>query len=272
MLDLRYLKWDDTTAHGSSFGMLNKAEEFTSTGKHFYYKMSRMQGSSVVGHEAIFEYIASRALDVLDIPHVSYNLLPANIFLRNKELKTVICQSEDYKQSEDEAIPICEYCLEQSLAEQTIVNDFGLKSLFQIYLVDFILNNVDRHGYNIEIVNGMKIAPLFDHGNSLLYWAPNEESIRSYDVMTDSPTNNYIGDESLYINLHKISHPVSVTPLTERARSYIFYNVKNEFLPQQIKDKTWEMIWRRYNYAKDKDFLVERRATPTDTSSYFSSC
>ena len=76
--------------------------------------------------------------------------------------------------------------------------------------------------------------------------------------MTDSPTNNYIGDESLYINLHKISHPVSVTALTERARSYIFYNVKNEFLPQQIKDKTWEMIWRRYNYAKDKDFLVER--------------
>lgn len=48
MLDLRCLKWDDTTAHGSSFGMLNKAEEFTSTGKHFYYKMSCMQGSSIV--------------------------------------------------------------------------------------------------------------------------------------------------------------------------------------------------------------------------------
>lgn len=271
MLDLRHLKWDDTTAQGSSFGMLNKAEEFTSTGKHFYYKMSRMQGSSIVGHEAIFEYIASRVLDVLDIPHVSYNLLPAIIFLRNKELKTVICRSEDYKEPEDEVIPICEYCPEQSLAEQTIVNDFGLQSLFQIYLTDFILNNIDRHGYNIEIVNGTEIAPLFDHGNSLLYWAPNEYSVYAYDVMTDSPTNNYVGDESLYTNLHRINRPVQVNPLTERSRSYIFYNVKKEFLPQSIKDKTWEMIWRRYNYAKDKNFLVERRASSTKTSGHFSS-
>ena len=275
MSDLRYLSWNDSESFGSSFGMLNKAEELTSDGHHYYYKLSRMQGSAIVGFESVFEYIASRYFDVLGIPHVVYDILPANIHIRDKDIFALVCRSEDYKLPEDEAVPIEEFCPERDLAESTIIKTFGAQVLFQIYLVDFLINNVDRHGHNLEVVlsNGREtIAPLFDHGSCLLHWAPNEDSVQRYDVLTDTHTNNYVGDESLFTNLHKITNPVLVNPLTPRARSYIFYNLKNQYLPQGIKDKTWEMICVRYNYAKNNNFLIERSTPPAEASSHFNSC
>lgn len=273
MIDLTHLQWQDTSLSGSSFGMLSKSEEFLQ-GKHIFYKLSRMQGSHVVGTESIVEYLVSRYLDVLELPHVQYSLLHAKVLIKGRPQPVFLCASKDYKQSAEEVIPVQEFCSSSQRAEQELRNIFGNNCLDIVYLVDFLIANTDRHGYNLEIVQsarGACLAPLFDHGSSLLHWAVNEDSVKRYDVLADVPTNNYVGSESLYSNLDHLASPVIVNPLSPAAKSYIFYRVGPGVLPRTIRDKAWELIWRRYNYAREKGFLIERRAIPTNPSSYFAS-
>lgn len=273
MLDLTYLRWDDGSERGSSFGMLNKAEIFLDDAT-YYFKLSRMQGSTFVGYESIIEYLVSRYLDILGVPHVSYDLLMAKVALKGKVYNTLVSMSKDYKCSEEEAIPVQMFCPDQPQAEQLLRNTFGHSCMDIYYLVDFLIANSDRHGHNIEIAgseSSQRLSPLFDHGNSLLYWATYSGAVMKYDVMQDIPTNNYVGSESLYTNLEHITSPVVVTPITSAARAAIFYKVGPKIMPQQIIDKTWEMIWRRYCYARDKGFLIERSTLPAEASSHFNS-
>ena len=186
MVDLTHLVWDDSCTYGSLLGMLTKSKTTYKDDATWFYKMSRMQGSHVVGYESIMEYIVSRYLDILQIPHVQYELIYALVKVHNKEIRTWLCRSKNYCGSM-EAISIQDYCNDKLKAEHTIIKEFGRNYLDIIYLVDFLICNTDRHGHNIEIIKtdeGKHLAPLFDHGCSLLYWAPNENSVVGYDVMS----------------------------------------------------------------------------------------
>lgn len=260
MRDLRYLTWYDRRSGSSSYGMLNKAEETTIDG-HYYYKMSRMLGNKVVGFDSVYEVIASRVLDVLGISHVEYELIDALVHINDIELRTWLCKSKDYKNCNMDVVSVQEFCTSQDTAEEELLAVFGEQQLYTVYLVDFILANVDRHGGNIEVIktsNGVyQVAPLFDHGMSLLNWAPNAEAIQHFDVMETRDTNNFVGSKDLYENLFKIKQPITVNALRVKAKSYIFHDI-SKALPRELINKTWELIWRRYNYAKDKNFLIER--------------
>lgn len=273
MLDLRYLEWYDRCNDTSSYGMLNKAEETTADG-HYYYKMSRMLGNKVVGFDSVYEVVASRFLDILGVPHVSYELVDALVHISDIDVRMWICKSKDYKKPDMDVMAVQDFCTSQDTAEEELLKMFGEQELYKIYLIDFLIANVDRHGGNTEIVQhtdgSFSIAPFFDNGMSLLSWAPNEEAVLHFDVMSTRDTNNFIGSKDLYENLFKIKRPIVVNPLHTKAKSYIFHDISRA-LPRGLINKSWELIWRRYNYAKDKNFLIERSETSAGYSSHFNS-
>lgn len=259
-IDLPALHWIECSGTRGSVGMLNKAMA-QQDGVLVYYKISCMQGSAVVGYESVFEVIASRYLEVLGIAHVPYDLLYARVNVKGKVFTTWLCCSRDYKPLCGETIAALDFCSSAANAEQEILRAVPSYELYTLYLVDFLIANVDRHGGNTELYRDKQgswhIVPLFDHGCSMLHWAPNADSVRHYNVMQARNTDNFIGDEDLYANLGKIKTPILVNALRPQAKRYIMCNLSLA-MPREIIDKTWELLQRRYEYAKEKGFLVER--------------
>lgn len=85
----------------------------------------------------------------------------------------------------------------------------GLQEYFyQIFLLDYLICNRDRHGANIEVLEKKgeyRLAPVFDNGLSLLFSCYNDgDAMEKFDVLKDGPVNNYVGSISLEENLRKI--------------------------------------------------------------------
>lgn len=132
----------------------------------------------------------------------------------------------------------------------------------QILLIDFIIYNRDRHGKNIEfsMKDGKLIpAPIFDSGFSFVSpYGKNIELIKAFNANSDMPVNNFIGSNNLEKNLDLIQKPVVVNRLTKHTRQLVFRDTA-QCLPRAVRDKVWEIIESRYNYAKDRKVLNERQ-------------
>jgi hypothetical protein len=124
-------------------------------------------------------------------------------------------------------------------------------------VVDFLILNRDRHGANIEVLRNsrkktVRLAPLFDHGLSLLFHCTSDTAIDQYNVMEDKPTNNYFGSRSTWDNLKLI--PADQMPelksLKESDRA-ILLNDLNGVIPQNLQDQIWNMIWKRWCAYED---------------------
>lgn len=268
-VDLTELSWHRNDIAGSSVGSLYKATQLEN-GVCLYYKLSRYMGGRLVGHEAINEVIVSRLLDVLELEHTSYDLIDAAVSIKGITFRAPVCVCEEYKHDDEEAIPFCDLFEEESLEayEWCHTNGFGSQIDTQI-LVDFIINNTDRHGANTELLKTQekwtRLAPIFDNGASFVYSSGNNlKSIIASDPMYDYPAGNSIGSSSLFKNLNLIQQPIPVSPLTEKRRSFIFRDL-SRVISRVHLDKIWEFIWRRYNYAKDKNFLLEKERFATHT-------
>ena len=122
-------------------------------------------------------------------------------------------------------------------------------------VVDYLILNRDRHGANIEVLrnarkHSVRIAPLFDHGLSLLCSCYTEEEIKSFDVMADKPCNNFIGSRSVLDNLKLVTEKANVfgTWLKEKDKDILLENLQGILSPEHL-DKIWNMIWSRWcNY------------------------
>lgn len=140
--------------------------------------------------------------------------------------------------------------------------DFCVKNGWQEYIdtmlaVDFLILNRDRHGANIEVLlnarkRSLRIAPLFDHGLSLLCSCYSEEQIKKFDIMEDKPCQNFIGSRSTLENLNLIQNKASIfkNRLTENDRDIIFKDLQNTLSAEHM-DKIWEMIDTRWRYPKE---------------------
>lgn len=140
--------------------------------------------------------------------------------------------------------------------------DFCVKNGWQEYIdtmlaVDFLILNRDRHGANIEVLRNarkrsLRIAPLFDHGLSLLCSCYSEEQIKKFDIMEDKPCQNFIGSRSTLENLNLIQNKASIfkNRLTENDRDIIFKDLPNTLSAEHM-DKIWEMIDTRWRYPKE---------------------
>lgn len=265
--DLTYLLWAKIrNSSGTAGSFLKSSTELE--GKKIYYKLSNYDShKGIIGHECINEVIVDRLLDILGIEHLSYQLINAEILIDDKIYETYLCASKDFKGYKESKIALdAYYQAERNPGESPM--DFCIRNgwedyIYQMLIVDFLILNRDRHGANIEVLRNaqkktIRLAPLFDHGLSLIFNCYREEDVISYDVMQDKLVQCFVGSRSAKENLklipyHKLPR---LNALHESDRDSIFAGL-DRALPNMWQEKIWEMIWKRWCYYED--FCNQRR-------------
>lgn len=256
--DLTFLSWTKIRNSSGTAGSFFKA--YTEIGnKKTYYKLSNYDmRNGITGHECVNEIIAARLLDILDIPHLNYNLIYADIVIDGNKHTTYVCSSEDFKKPGDSKIALDIYYQMERLDNETPL-EFCIRQgwedyIYKMLLVDFLILNRDRHGANIEVLRNsrsktIRLADLFDHGLSLIFSAATIADICGVDVMEDKPVQCFVGSKSARDNLNIIppNYNLNIKELKEQDREYIFKDIDG-IMPQQWQDKAWEMIWKRWRY------------------------
>ena len=246
--DLRHLDFSLSMDGSGSAGSFYKSVYLDK-----YYKLSLLLGNGMFGYEAINEVLASRIAELLGFDCVVYDLVYATVKIDSKEYTTWLCVSDNYKLPGDNRTTL-EFQMKRTGISDAYVccSNLGLKSqINSMLLLDYIIDNRDRHAANIEILynNGnLRLAPIFDCGSSLL--APqqyNMELIKNFDYMHNGPVNNCL--ISVYWNdvLCKLKNQITVPfiDLDELFISDLKYAVD-----EYIVDKELDMIKCRYDYAR----------------------
>lgn len=129
--------------------------------------------------------------------------------------------------------------------------------IYQMLVVDYLILNRDRHGANIEVLRNSRkktfyLAPLFDHGLSLLCRCMDDSQVEKFDVMADLPCNNYIGSRSTRENLSLIPEgkTPALHPLHESDREILMEGLEG-IISEKLQDKIWNMIWKRWCAYED---------------------
>lgn len=265
--DLTYLSWSVYRNSSGTAGSFLKAYSELG-GKKVYYKLSNFDKTQgVVGHECVNELIVDRLLTILGVPHLSYQLIHADVLVDGKVYDVYLCASEDFKELGESKIALDVYKEQSALPEESAV-EFCIRMgwehyIYQMLVVDYLILNRDRHGANIEILRNsrkktVRPAPLFDHGLSLLCRCADDCAVAAFDVMEDKPCNNYIGSKSTWNNLSSIPadkmpllHPLQLSDQT------VLMDGLDGIISPVLQDKIWEMIWKRW--CAYEDFCHSRR-------------
>lgn len=256
LTDMTYLDWSERKLSPGTPGCFLKAYEEKDS-RRIYYKLSNYDSyRGVFGHECVNELIVSRIMDVLEIPHLQYQLIHAEVCIDKKKIETWICASINFREEGEQKTGFdLLYDLEKKDEESPL--EFAVrygweKYIYQMFLVDYLVANRDRHGSNIEVLrksdDKLRVAPLFDQGVSLLFSTYGEErQIEGFDVMKDFPVNNFIGSRSLEYNLSLIpsGFDLEITKLKEQDKNYILAGLDN-VLTEVHTEKIWQMIWKRW--------------------------
>lgn len=254
--DLTYLKWSHIRSSSGTAGTFLKSESTLAGGKT-YYKLSNFDSVyGVVGHECVNEIIVDRLLTLLGVEHLSYDLIHAMINIEGREFETYLCASQDFKKRNESKIALDDYYRTNAELGESHY-DFCVRQGWQKYIdemlaVDYLILNRDRHGANIEVLRNarahtIRIAPLFDHGLSLIYPCMTDSAAQKINELEDKKCQNFIGTFSCYENLRLIKEPKSVFngKLTEQDKMFLFDGLQS-VLSQIFIDKIWDMIYERY--------------------------
>ncbi len=254
--DLRYLDWADRKLSVGTPGCFLKAYE-EKNGIRFYYKMSNYDSyRGVFGHECVNELIVSRLLDILEVPHLRYQLVYAELCIDGQDQKGYISKSINFRKKNEKKIAFDVYYelyRENRESPLEFAKRYGwAQYVYQMFGVDYLICNRDRHGANIEILLDEKEvphpAPLFDHGLSFLFSCyGNLESVQKFDVLQDKVVNNFIGSKSLEYNLSLVPKEEKLFPGTLKAEHKItLLKGLDKVLPEVHLNKIWEMLWKRW--------------------------
>lgn len=210
----------------------------------------------VVGHECVNEIIVDRLLTILGVEHLRYELINADIEIEGNIYNTYLCASEDFKKRGESKIALDDYYRTNAKKGESHY-DFCVREGWKEYIdrmiaVDYLILNRDRHGANIEVLRNsrahtLRIAPLFDHGLSLLYSCMSDNDAEQFDIMQDKRCQNFIGGYSCYENLQLIKDKTKIfeNKLQESDRDIIFEGMDN-ILSDIFINKIWNMIYERY--------------------------
>ena len=260
--DLTYLNWAKVRNSSGTAGTFLKA--YTElAGQKMYYKLSDYDTvKGIVGHESVNEIIVDRLLTLLGIEHLSYKLIYADVMLADKVYTTYVCASEDFKQRGESKVALDTYYELEHIERETpfefCVRMGWEQHIYEMLVVDFLILNRDRHGANIEVLRNAKkktirLAPLFDHGLSLLFSLKDDLSMAAqFDVLEDRKIQCYVGTNSAYDNLQLIPKdklPDFQIP-TEDELDTVFVDI-DKILAGELVDKIREMIWRRLKFYED---------------------
>jgi len=250
-----HLNWNDRSRFSSgTAGCFLKTYEHDGS-KRIYYKLSNYDSyRGIFGHESVNEVIASRLLERLNIEHVVYRLINADIIIDGKKHNTWMCSSKNFKKSNEQKTGLDTY-YDISREENESPEDFCARMGWSIYIykmmvADFLMCNRDRHGANIEVLfdpdGNVRLAPLFDHGISFLFSCySDEKQIREFDVLKDRQVNNYLYTRSLQENLRFIPDNFEMAVLTESDLDLILKGI-NRIIPEYHVEQIRKMIWERW--------------------------
>ena len=254
--DLTFLNWTRTRGSSGTAGSFLKAYSDIN-GVRTYYKLSNYDAvNGVTGHESVNEIIVDRLLTRLNISHLHYQLIHADILADGRRTETWLCASEDFKRPGESKIALDQYYALEKLPDESPLA-FCLRQgwadyIWKMLLVDYLILNRDRHGANIEILRDSRRktcrpAPLFDHGLSLVCRCADEASLQAYDVMEDRRIQCFVGSQSAWDNLKLIPENAltGIHPLQESDREGLFLDLRDA-LPEAWLDRIWEMIWKRW--------------------------
>ena len=259
--DLTYLSWSLIRSSSGTAGSFLKATDDLQQPK-IYYKLSNYDGiNGIVGHECINEIIVDRLLNILGIEHLHYDLIHADIDVDGKEMETYLCASRDFKAHGEHKAALDAYYQAEKLDGETPLqfcarngwSDF----IYKMLVVDFLILNRDRHGANIEVLRNarkksLRLAPIFDHGLSLLFNCHTEEEINQFDVMKDRAVQFFVGSRSAQQNLMLIPKDeiLALNPLQHTHKAYLLEGLDG-IIPQSLQNKIWDMIWQRWEYYEN---------------------
>ena len=259
--DLTYLSWSLIRSSSGTAGSFLKATDDLQQPK-IYYKLSNYDGiNGIVGHECINEIIVDRLLNILEIEHLHYDLIHADIDVDGKEMETYLCASKDFKAHGEHKVALDAYYQAEKLDGETPLqfctrngwSDF----IYKMLVVDFLILNRDRHGANIEVLRNarkksLRLAPIFDHGLSLLFNCHTEEEINQFDVMKDRAVQCFVGTRSAQQNLMLIPKDeiLALNPLQHTHKAYLLEGLDG-IIPQSLQNKIWDMIWKRWEYYEN---------------------
>ena len=254
--DMRYLRWSHARNSSGTAGTFLKSES-TIKGKKIYYKLSNFDiENGVVGHECINEIIVDRLLSILGVDHIHYELINADIEIEGKVFNTYICASEDFKERGENKIALDDYYMSNAEPGEPHY-EFCVRQGWQEYIdtmlaIDYIILNRDRHGANIEVLRNsrahtLRVAPLFDHGLSLMYSCVTDDDVRQFDILEDRKCQNFIGGQSCYENLKLIKNKKKALSrkLAPEDKDVIFDGLTG-IISDAFIERIWEMIYERY--------------------------
>jgi len=254
--DLSYLSWAKIRNSSGTAGSFLKAYDDLG-GKKKYYKLSNYNVlDGIVGHESVNEIIVDRLLTILGIPHLEYHLIHADVVIDDISYETYLCMSEDFKERGEGKIALDAFFQAERTQNENLL-DFCIRNgweeyIYQMLVVDFLILNRDRHGANIEVLRNkrnktIRLAPLFDHGLSLLFSSLSEDALDKVDVMADARIQCCLGSGSSFENLNLIPKDKlpTLNALKERDEEILMDGLE-DVLPEPWRKKIWEMIWRRW--------------------------
>jgi hypothetical protein len=259
--DMTYLSWSKIRHSSGTAGSFLKSYSELG-GRKTYYKLSNFDSvRGVIGHECVNEIIVDRLLEILGIEHLHYQLIHADILISGQNYEVYLCASEDFKQPGESKIALDAYYELEKLENETplafCIRNGWEEYIYQMLVVDFLILNRDRHGANIEVLRNsrkrtIRLAPLFDHGLSLLFNCMSDNEIQKYDCLEDKMTNNYIGSRSTWDNLKLIptDRELNLNSLRESDGRFLLEDLDG-VIPQNLQDKIWNMIWKRWCAYED---------------------
>lgn len=262
MADLTHLSWTLSRKSSGTAGSFLKSYE-ESKGIKYYYKLSNFDiVMGIYGHECINEMIAQNVADVLQIPHLQYDLIHAKVKIENKIYETWLTRSTDFKIAGEHKLAFETY-YEMNRQDGEGIWAFILRNqlehyFYQVFVLDYLICNRDRHGANIEVLEKQgvyRLAPVFDNGLSLMFSCYKDgEAMQRFDCLKDGPVNNFVGSMSLSENLKLVPKEIiSAVQNADLVKNTILNGleaVKNdskEVLPLQYWDCVPQMIQERRN-------------------------
>lgn len=259
--DMTHLTWSKIRNSSGTAGSFLKAYEDAPEAK-IYYKLSNYDPfHGVVGHECVNEIIVDRLLTLLGIAHLSYRLIHAEIIVDDAQLETWVCASEDFKRPGESKIALdAYYQAEREPGEtplQFCIRCGWQSAIYEMLVVDYLILNRDRHGANMEVLRNrynksIRLAPLFDHGISLLSRCSSVEEMLQEDLLADKPVQCFVGSKSSLENLKLIPpdrRPI-LHPLPDRAADILSEGLEDA-LDKRMLDRICEMILARWQAYED---------------------
>lgn len=261
MVDLTYLTWTLSRNSSGTAGSFLKSYE-QSGGVKYYYKLSNFDTvRGIYGHECLNEIVVQNIAAALKIPHLEYDLFSAEVKIDGKHYRTWLTRSTDFKTVGEHKLAFETY-YEMTRLEDEDVWTFILRNqlnqyFYNIFILDYLICNRDRHGANIEVLEkkgAYRMAPVFDNGLSLLFSCYDDgKAMESFDRRKDGPVNNYVGAMSLTENLRKVPREMVEEVLNaDLSEAVIFKSMENVMLAEN------EAVPRQY-WGCIRDMIRERR-------------